>query len=364
MNFRPCLLEQIKLHPSIMPRDVVKLCYQSAFGAEHLLSDLVAAEEYLKREIASVEKSGDSLFEFVSDDICRINLSAWKEKKLPIDWLFNMFVMTASASGDDNGDVIFRQNIDEVNSMAQSAELPFSADEWRNFYEDYEKGGVRAIHHSDQYRASENPSYRIVLSKFVRLSPLLELIAGRMASAATNFTVPASAETVPSVVVSLDGRAASGKTTLAAQLAQISGAGIVHMDDFFLPIDLRNEARFAEIGGNVHYERFLKEVMPHIRSESAFSYQIFDCGEMDFRGRRNVEKSLIRIVEGAYASHPKFGDYFDIRVFSDVTADEQMKRIINRDGEEMAEMFKSRWLPFEEQYIEAYAVMQNADLVI
>ena len=34
-------------------------------------------------------------------------------------------------------------------------------------------------------------------------------------------------------IISVDGRAAAGKTTLAARLSQLLGASVIHMDDFF-----------------------------------------------------------------------------------------------------------------------------------
>ncbi|MBS7324987.1 MAG: (d)CMP kinase, partial [Angelakisella sp.] len=36
-------------------------------------------------------------------------------------------------------------------------------------------------------------------------------------------------------VIALDGRAAAGKSTLAAALAETLQAAVIHMDDFFLP---------------------------------------------------------------------------------------------------------------------------------
>lgn len=36
----PNLAEQMRIHPSMTPRDIAKLCYQAARGAEHLLTDL------------------------------------------------------------------------------------------------------------------------------------------------------------------------------------------------------------------------------------------------------------------------------------------------------------------------------------
>ena len=36
MTFEECLRKQLKNHPSMAARDVIKMCYQATFGAEHL----------------------------------------------------------------------------------------------------------------------------------------------------------------------------------------------------------------------------------------------------------------------------------------------------------------------------------------
>ena len=46
-------------------------------------------------------------------------------------------------------------------------------------------------------------------------------------------------------VIALDGRAAAGKSTLAAALAETLQAAVIHMDDFFLPLALRAPQRLA-----------------------------------------------------------------------------------------------------------------------
>ena len=59
------------------------------------------------------------------------------------------------------------------------------------------------------------------------------------------------------LIVALDGRCASGKTTLAALLQQQTGCSVVHMDHFFLRPEQRTRERLEQPGGNVDYERFL-----------------------------------------------------------------------------------------------------------
>lgn len=157
-------------------------------------------------------------------------------------------------------------------------------------------------------------------------------------------------------VICIDGRSAAGKTTLAAALGKELSADVVHMDDFFLPADLRTTERFSEPGGNVHYERFASEVLSCIRKESPFAYRRFDCHAMKFTGERVIASREWRIVEGAYAMHPRFGEYAAIKLFVDISPEEQMRRIVSRNGIAQAETFKNRWIPLEEKYFSAFGL--------
>ena len=167
------------------------------------------------------------------------------------------------------------------------------------------------------------------------------------------------------LVIAIDGRSASGKTTLANQLKIILNAQVIHMDDFFLPLAMRTEMRYNEAGGNVHYERFKEEVLPNLKKPNAFSYRIFDCKKKCFNGNRMVwENSSWRIVEGAYSHHRQFGNYADLKIFYDIDPAEQMRRINNRNGAQAAKAFQSKWIPLEEKYIRTFSVDKNADLII
>ena len=63
-------------------------------------------------------------------------------------------------------------------------------------------------------------------------------------------------------VLAIDGMSASGKTTLAEELAEQFSGSVIHTDDFHLPFELRTEERRAQPGGNLDYERFAREVLP------------------------------------------------------------------------------------------------------
>lgn len=184
----------------------------------------------------------------------------------------------------------------------------------------------------------------------IRISPVLE------AAKCMNLDRPC--------VIAIDGRSASGKSTVADALAAALNADIVHMDDFFLPKELRTPERLASTGGNVHYERFIRQVLPCIAKNEEFEYDIFSCQTMDFSGKRKICSRKCRIVEGSYSCHPEFGSYADITVFSDIDSDEQIKRIIKRNGDKAAKLFAEKWIPMEEQYFKEFAINRKCSIVI
>lgn len=349
MNICKYIKSQLEHHPSMQPQDIIKLCYQAAFGAEHLLLDKVRALTFFNEEYTNIEPHASNLYEQISDNIYRINLATWKAVGIPSEWLFEMFVN--SLKPVDNGQDAFFKYLNAFEENCDSLQLAFSFDEWLEFKTNYLKDGIRAIHHSQTYRDAEKPAYRIVNARFIRLLPLLQK--------ASQITTSNSAK-----VIAIDGRAASGKSTMADDLKLILGAGIVHMDDFFLPLSLRTPERFQTPGGNVHYERFREDVLPYISNDTAFSYRRFDCHIMDYNGTRFVNESDWRVVEGAYSLHPLLGDYADLKVFSTIEPKEQMMRIAKRNGAEMAERFRTAWIPMEETYYEYYKIKDKCDLVL
>lgn len=346
-HFEKYLLEQLQMHPSAQPQDVVKLCYQAAFGAEHLLKDVERAKKYLEEEFEATESRDIPLYEPVSADICRVNLAAWKFHELPVEWLFGM--LTASPFEAEEGKTAFREYLQAAGKIVRTGAVGFSAENWQSYLAEYEKTELSPVHHSQQYREKELPAYRVVSRKYMDLIPILEQAAERL-------------QEKDIVIIAIDGRAASGKTTTAAQLQKMIGADVVQMDDFFLPLELRTAERLGTPGGNVHHERFSEEVLPFLSLGEEFSYRIFDCSQMDYNGRRTIGGGKIRIVEGSYSCHPVFGEYADIRVFSDVDGEEQLNRIRERNGEQMAEIFRDRWIPMEEAYFQAYEIAEKADI--
>lgn len=341
VDFTLCATEQLRRYPESKIQDLVKLAYQAAWGPAHGVADRERAWKYFSWEFARAGAEDDlPLFEVISPDYCRVNLGAWKKAGLPEIWLFNMFC--ASAENLPDSQVVFDNYIRLLGKL-----LDGKKGELDEFMKQY-RGG--AVHHSAHYCRKYRPSYRLVNIRFITVIPVL-LAAAKMPENSVS-------------VIAVDGRAASGKTTLARQLSSILEAEVIHMDDFFLPPELRTPSRWTEPGGNVHYERFKTEVLPELKQKKSFSYRRFDCSKMCPGEMRHIAISRWRIVEGAYSLHPEFGDYADLKVFFDISPAEQMKRIRKRNGEQKAQIFAKRWIPMEEKYLRTFNIKAKADIVI
>lgn len=163
------------------------------------------------------------------------------------------------------------------------------------------------------------------------------------------------------VIVAIDGRCASGKTTLAGRLRDVLPCNVFHMDDFFLRPEQRTDARYMEPGGNVDRERFSEEVLcPLLKGEPVF-YHPFDCHAMKFGESVLVEPAAVNIVEGSYCCHPALWESYDLHIFLTVSPEEQLARIARRSGSD-PEMFRRRWIPLEERYFKAYRIEERCEL--
>ena len=154
----------IKKYPLSTWEDMVKLCYQASFGAEHILSDIDGAEKYFYSEFNSLIPCDGEICEYISDNVCRINMAAWKAEGLCPGWLFEMFRLSCKVAEDGEG--IFSRGIEDLKTL-----YPNMADD----IDGYLEKGVRAIHHSSVYREAYDPHYRIVSARVASLVPILRM---------------------------------------------------------------------------------------------------------------------------------------------------------------------------------------------
>lgn len=166
------------------------------------------------------------------------------------------------------------------------------------------------------------------------------------------------------IIIAIDGRCASGKTTLAKELSQMLNCNVIHMDDFFLRPEQRTSERLSIPGENVDHERFLSDVLLPLEGGKAFAFRPFSCNNCSLGDPIKVTPKGINIIEGSYSCHPSLWEHYDLRIFLTVSPEEQFKRIVKRNGEQNAEVFRTRWIPLEEKYFTAFDIAKRCDIVL
>lgn len=175
--------------------------------------------------------------------------------------------------------------------------------------------------------------------------------------------IGSSSEAGKMYLAAIDGRCASGKTTLASLLQErMPDCAVVHMDHFFLRDEQRTKERLAAPGENVDHERVLSEVIRPLKEGKTVQYCPYDCSIKGFREPVRIMRKQIIIVEGSYSCHPELWDLYDLRVFLTTSYEEQMKRIQRRNGMAAAEVFRSKWIPLEEMYFSEYRIEERCDM--
>ena len=165
------------------------------------------------------------------------------------------------------------------------------------------------------------------------------------------------------VIVAIDGSCTSGKTTLATRLAEIYDCNVFHMDDFFLRPEQRTQERYAEVGGNVDYERFREEVLLPLKSRKPFSYRPFDCSTFTLSDPVTVTPRKLNIIEGSYSHHPYFGDPYDLKILLTIPPELQQQRILQRPAF-LHERFFEEWIPMENRYFEKFRISDKCDVIL
>lgn len=354
-----CLREHVRRYPKLQVTDAVKLLYQSEFGGGHMIANPERSLRWIVEEWESQGQTGTEenerrsqkaadieVVETIGNGMCRVYLSALNQGLYP-ETLNQMFVQTADRTvGTVEG---FKQKLEALKECCRQGELPFTREELDAYLEDYQEKGCPPVSHSRQYRQYYHPAYRVAAEYYTRFYPVL-LQIDRVRRKAAGKTV----------IVVIDGMCGSGKSTLGRILKELYGCNLFHMDDFFLRPWQRTEERLSEPGGNVDYERFRGEILDHICDAGGLEYRPYDCSSGNLSAPVKVPYCALNIIEGAYSHHPYFGDRYDLKFFYEVEPEEQLRRIMKRNGPDMLRRFEEEWIPMEQRYFEAFQIAEKS----
>jgi uridine kinase len=146
--------------------------------------------------------------------------------------------------------------------------------------------------------------------------------------------------------VAIDGRDAAGKTVLADELAPVveaHGEAVTRIsaDDFLRP----SEERYRQ--GRMSPEGYYEDSFDHAALRLAV-----------------LEATSPVLVDGVFLLRPELDDLWSLRVLVDVTEAEALTRALERDGPEMEELYRARYLPGQRLYEARVGPRNRADVVV
>lgn len=336
-TFERILKEQTVKYSRMKPQDYGKLAFQNEFGAKHLALDRETVIANLLKEMEHLDLDSTPLqMESIAENLCRFPLAFCKDRAA-ICLLADLFIKTAQNSAGT------REGL--LQKIACLAE--YQIEGMQEWLADWENKGYPAVHHSEIYRQCYHPHYRLLQKDYAVYFPAL-------------LEIEKLAQAGRPVWIGIDGRCGSGKTHFAGLAGSLCSCNVIHMDDFYLPVEKRPQ-NWEEIpGGNMDFERLRSEVLLPIQEGRQAVYRPYRCEQGEIAEERKLPYSHITILEGSYSHHPKLFSEYDLKIFLDCGAKEQEHRLREREGGYYS-AFAKKWIPMEERYLEHFKIREGCD---
>ena len=170
---RRLILRHYERYPKMQIEDMFKLLFHSSFGCEHAVSSLERVRGYMLSELERADMDSDVLVEELDSDYSRAHLACIGRGLSP-DTLAVMFYLSARPVEDGRERLAFKLSV--LREMAREGCFAFSSESLEAAILEWESLGYPAIHHSSTFRECYNPAYRVVLSRYAELIPVLTKI--------------------------------------------------------------------------------------------------------------------------------------------------------------------------------------------
>jgi glycosyltransferase involved in cell wall biosynthesis/uridine kinase len=171
------------------------------------------------------------------------------------------------------------------------------------------------------------------------------------------------------LMIALDGRSGTGKSTLARTLAQRLGASVVIGDDFWAGgQDAEWDARTPRqrVEEALDWRRLRAQVLEPVAKGRRASWRPFDWTRGEGLSERvlELEPTAAVILDGAYSARWELSDLIDLAVLVEAPEEERRRRLERREGPAYMAAWHRRWDPAEAYYFSDVRPPASFDLVI
>lgn len=351
------LQEIISLHrrryPLMEPADCGKLIYQNEFGPEHMIDSLKAVEEWIVQEwtecgaAESQRESlpgsgvlGKTLIEDIGNGLYRFHLTGGYEVQAAAPLLARLFYCTAREHrGTMDG------LLDKLALLREQGDP--RTDSW---LEEYIRAGCPSLRHSETFRRAYAPHYRLLRDVYAVYFPVIYQVEKLLAQSGY-------------AVIAIDGPCGSGKSSLAALLSDLFPSRVLHMDDYYLPLEQRAPGWEHTPCGNMDLERFRRQALLPAADRMPIDCQPYSCQKGQFLPSETLPTAPLTIVEGSYSHHPLLAPHYDLKIFLRCDPQAQLSRLGRRESTRL-DAYLQRWIPLEQAYYRAFDIPARCDLTL
>lgn len=167
------------------------------------------------------------------------------------------------------------------------------------------------------------------------------------------------------LVIAIDGHGASGKSTIAAALAEILDASVVHTDDFFRwPSGVGADRSTPDdpLGCYYNAARLRAETLEPLRQGRRTTFRRLDRSRNEtLETEVTVEPRDVLFVEGVFSAAPQLADLVDRAIFVDTPESERVRRLRQIVA---PEDWSVDWLEAERAYFGRIRQPSSFDLTI
>ncbi len=153
-------------------------------------------------------------------------------------------------------------------------------------------------------------------------------------------------------LICVDGPAGSGKTTLAQEIAALTGAEVVHTDEL-----LEGWSGLADLAATID------AMLRPVAAGRTGSWRRWDWHADGWAEEHAVEPAPLLVVEGVGSGAPPVADLITVLAWVEAPVDLRLARGLERDGEAMAPHWR-RWMVEEDALHAADGTRDRADVVL
>ncbi len=174
------------------------------------------------------------------------------------------------------------------------------------------------------------------------------------------------------VLVALDGRSGTGKSTIAQAIASRVESIIVVSDDFYSGGNDDAWSGFSaeeKVEKVIDWQRLRAQVLEPLLAKKPASWHPLDfkpeIGWTNWKDETvTLEPAPVILVDGVYSARPELSDLVDLTVL--VEADDQGRgtRLVLREGQSSMERWHKLWDAAEEYYFTQICPRSSFDMVV